>query len=358
MRKFLVALVPLVLASLVGTFVIVSESSTKVELSKGAQNAYSLLSDKCTRGNSAACEQMKIVDVALKLDFDGAIQMIKDRSDGDDFFAAECHQVAHIIGRIAYVELGIKPVVDTMPGICRAGIIHGAQEEWSDDRELDELVREARTLCASLEEIGGSALDTCTHGIGHSFEHELGDWVAAGQLCEENLEGWKGAACLSGAVMSYIDIETEAGRLADKDSLMRIYDKCDSFSEPGIVECSRSSGLAFMAGTGNDVAGSAKICTSGKSALIGDCMVGVGLQNGYVNAAAPQGAVASCMNLDDSIKDPCLAGAALWIATNLMDVPASKQICAARPEGQGEFCKLIMSQVEQQSKSMEQLENR
>jgi len=358
MRKFLVALVPLVLASLIGTFVVISESSTKVELSKGAKNAYSLLSDKCSRGNSAACEQLKIVEMAMKLDFDGAIKMIKDRSVGDNFFAAECHQVAHIIGRIAYGELGIKPVVDTMPGICRAGIIHGAQEEWSDDKDLDELIREARTLCASLEEIGGSALDTCTHGIGHSFEHELGDWVAAGQLCEENLEGWIGAACVSGAVMYYFVIESEAGRLADKENLMRIYDKCDSFSEPGIVECSRSSGLAFMAGTRNDVARSAEICTGGKSALIGDCMVGVGMQNGYVNAASPQGAVTTCMNLPGSIQDPCLAGSALWIATNLMDVQASREICATRTEGDEKFCKLIMSQVGQQSKSMEQLENR
>jgi hypothetical protein len=358
MRKFLAAIVPLALASLVGGYIVIGGNAEKVDLSKGAQRAYSLLSDKCARGNAAACDQMKIVEIALNLDFDGAIKMIKDRSEGDDFFAAECHQVAHIIGRIAYVELGIKPVVDTMPGICRAGIIHGAQEEWSDDKDLDVLVREARTLCASLEDIGGSALDTCTHGIGHSYEHELGDWVAAGKLCEETLEGWKGAACLSGAVMSYIDVETEAGRLADEGNLMNIYNKCDSFSPPGIIECSRSTGLAFMAGTGNNVSRSAEICKGGKSELVGDCMVGVGMQNGYVNAATPQGSVAACMTLPGSVQDPCLAGAALWIATNMMDVPASKQICATRPEGQGEFCKLIMSQVEAQSKSMELLENR
>ena len=352
------AIVPLALATLTGGYIIVGGNVEKVDLSKGAQKAYSQLSDKCTRGNQAACDQMKIVEIALNLDFDGAIKMIKDRSVGDDFFAAECHQVAHIIGRIAYVELGIKPVVDTMPGICRAGIIHGAQEEWSDDKELDVLVKEARTLCASLEEIGGSALDTCTHGIGHSYEHELGDWVAAGKLCEETLEGWKGAACLSGAVMSFIDIETETGRLADEENLMSIYNKCDSFTPPGIVECSRSTGLAFMAGTGNNVSQSADICNKGKSNLIGDCLVGVGMQNGYVNAATPQSSAAICMNLPGSSQDPCLAGAALWIATNMMDVEASKQICATSPKDQGKFCKLIMSQVEAQSKSMEQLENR
>ena len=358
MRKIIAAIITLMLATSVGGFVFLSGNTEKVDLSKGAIKAYTILSKKCASGNDAACEQLKIVEIALNLDFDGAIKKIKDLSESDDFFAAECHQVAHIIGRIAYVELGIKPVVDTMPGICRAGIIHGAQEEWSDDKQLDVLVRESRTLCKSLEEIGGSALDTCTHGIGHSFEHKLGDWVAAGKLCEDTLEGWKGAACLSGAVMSYIDIETEAGRLLDDKNLMNIYNKCDSFSPPGIVECSRSTGLAFMAATGNKVARSAEICEGGKTELIGDCMVGVGMQNGYVNAVTPQESAVICLTLPDSLQDPCLAGAALWIATNMMDLSASQKICATRPEGQGQYCKLIMSQVEAQSKSMEQLENR
>lgn len=360
MRKILVAVVPLLLASLIGAFVMFGGlSSSKVSLSKGAQNAYELLAAKCERGNTAACDQLKIVEVARGLEFTKAIAMIEKRSENDAFFAAECHQVAHIIGRIAYNEMGIHDVVDTMPGICRAGVIHGAQEEWSDAKSLDDLTREARTLCSSLEAIGGSALDTCTHGIGHSFEHELGDWVGAGRLCEQNLEGWKAAACLSGAIMSFIDIESEAGRLANDENMLKIFDQCDSFSPEGVVECARSAGLAIMNGKKNDLAASATLCMAGKTeALIGDCILGVGSENGYRNAATPENAATTCLTLPTVAQDPCLAGSALWIASNMMDVPAAEQICAARPGPLGRYCQEIMLQVQGVSESMRKLETR
>lgn len=330
----------------------------KVTLTAGAEHAYDLLADKCVRGNAASCEQLKIVDVARQLDFTAAIGMIKERSEGDDFFAGECHQVAHIIGRIAYAEFGIRRVVETMPGICRAGIIHGAQEEWSDDKSLGDMAEQARTLCDGLEQLGAAALVTCTHGIGHSFEHELGDWVTAAQLCEQHLSNWNAANCVSGAVMSFIDVETEAGRLRDDAALRSVYDRCDTFGPLGTLECARAAGLAIMAGKGYDVASSAQLCMAGKTALVEECMTGVGSENGYRNAADPMNAAKVCLTLPGSVQDPCLAGSAWWVSTNLMDADLAKRICAARPEGIGPACELIMSTADQQASSMRLLENR
>jgi hypothetical protein len=360
MRKILLAVVPLVVSVMVaGVFYAVSGGSSKVELTAGAQRAYDILAGKCARGNTAACDQLKIAEVARELEFDRAIEMIQQRMVGDAFFEAECHQVAHIIGRIAYRQIGISDVVDSMPGICRAGLIHGAQEEWADDKELNVLIAEARTLCNSLEKLGGAALDTCTHGIGHTFEHELQDWVAAAKLCEENLEGWKAAACLSGAIMSYVDFETENGRLRDDASLLGLFNRCDEFTEQGVVECARAAGLAMMRGKINDIPVSSSLCAQGERRdLAENCMVGVGMETGYLHAPNPPQAIVVCNALAADSVDPCLAGAALWIATNQMDVQAATTICSAQPEGRRKYCDIIMEQVQRQSDSMTQLEQR
>jgi hypothetical protein len=360
MRKVALAVIPLLASLLVATgFYVVSNGSSKVELTAGAQRAYDLLAGKCQRGNEAACEQLKITEVARGLEFDQAIAMIEQQMVGDAFFEAECHQVAHIIGRIAYTQMGIAKVVDTMPGICRAGLIHGAQEEWADDKELDILTEEARTLCNSLEELGGAALDTCTHGIGHTFEHELQDWVGAGKLCEQTLEGWKAAACLSGAVMSFVDIETENGRLRDNASLLQLFNRCDEFSEQGVVECSRAAGLAMMRGKVNDIPVSSQLCALGERPdMVSNCVLGVGMETGYLNATNPPKAIEDCMVLANDAQDPCLAGAALWIATNQMDTAAATAICDGRPAGRRQYCDTIMEQVQRQSDSMSRLEQR
>jgi hypothetical protein len=159
--------------------------------------------------------------------------------------------------------------------------------------------------------------------------------------------------------MSFVDIEAENNRLRDDESLMSLFNRCDEFSEQGVIECSRAAGLAMMRGMMNDIALSAELCARGERPdMVANCLVGVGSETGYLNAPNPSGAIRECLMLGEIESDPCLAGAALWIATNQMNVTTATTICDSRPQGRGEYCRSIMEMVQRQSDSMTKLEQR
>lgn len=348
-------------ASLIGAYGLSQGWTTGggVQVSQGAAKALSAIASACEDGNTTACQEMQAASVASQGDINEAVRMIEAASAQDPVYAAQCHQVAHYIGRLVYYQLGVSQALATMPGICRGGVLHGAQEEWSDDKSLEEIVNEAPDLCQDLVPLGSGAADTCHHGIGHVLEYEHGQWQPAAQTCVETLGNAGGGACLAGAVMSWVDKNNWDGTLGTPEQQATLLNDCLAFTGPGFYACGQSAGYAMMHAANWDAKAAGNGCALAREEkLAGECAVGLGLEVGYLAAGAPLESVESCNSLDqDNLHDPCLAGAALRVIQNVMDVDLATRICESQG-GIGPFCQRILDDAAQISGSMAQLEER
>lgn len=320
-------------------------------LSKDAVKAVALLGANCQDGVDEACEQLKIVERARTGDIAGAIDQLASKASESVRFEAECHQGAHIIGKLALHSLGINEVMTSLPGICRAGIIHGAQEEWATVSSLGEIIEGAPALCSGLDR--GHAYDTCVHGIGHTFLYELDDWVLASKLCAKTLPVRESYDCISGAVMSYSDIAQTEGELQDRTSLSDQLQKCLSLAGEGPGVCAHALGIAVFRGLGFDGVASFTVCgTTGNTLVAEKCNFGVGNEVAYRDAGDPARIQEICRQSD--LIDPCAAGAAFWTATNLHDLDSASSLCT--PHRDEPYCSRTLQEMQAASESLQNLE--
>jgi hypothetical protein len=343
MRRLFTIFIPFIFSGLLASSIAIIYTDNKTQ-SPGIDRALFQLSKKCNNDNLIACEQLIIVKKARSGDFVSAINELKTKSLDDLRFQAECHQGAHIIGKLAYHWSGIKKVIETMPGICRAGIIHGAQEEWSEQENINIIIDQSRTLCSNLENSEQVNL-TCIHGIGHSFQYSLGDLHKAGKLCEANFVPKVALECISGSVMSYTDLEQERGNLSDSESLARALAKCGLFSITGEQGCAQAFGVAILRGLAYESNTALEVCNTQKSHMAENCAIGVGNEAAYRWAGNLDDIIYNCTSSDLRIFDSCVAGAAYWTASNLYNKKLAILLCSSIPDGHRSRCDEILNKI-------------
>jgi len=120
-------------------------------------------------------------------------------AEGDGALLQQCHGAHHIIGEAAGAENEIVRIIETNPGTCGLGYIHGAVGAYLARQAADGSLRtDGAAACEKLR-TDEALYENCQHALGHehvrSGEREL---VAA---CGE---GRGSDSCLSGAYMEQI----------------------------------------------------------------------------------------------------------------------------------------------------------
>lgn len=123
-------------------------------------------------------------------------------ADSDGGSTVDCHQPAHIIGRVGFDIYG--PVVfKDGSALCHSGFYHGAMEGFIKQNGVDNLAADISALCRSFDTAFGDF--QCNHGVGHGvLAYESYDLPKALGLCQK-LESEHGrSACYGGAFMENI----------------------------------------------------------------------------------------------------------------------------------------------------------
>ncbi len=114
----------------------------------------------------------------------------------------DCHQPAHIIGRVAYEEFGMNAFSGGSPA-CHSGYYHGAMEGLLKARGVADLPATVSEAC-SLFDTDFSKF-SCLHGVGHGvLAYKNYDLPAALKLCRELSTGYDQTSCYGGIFMENI----------------------------------------------------------------------------------------------------------------------------------------------------------
>ncbi|MSR67669.1 hypothetical protein EXS65_02500 [Candidatus Peribacteria bacterium] len=114
----------------------------------------------------------------------------------------DCHQPAHIIGRVSYELLGMEAFTGGSPA-CHSGYYHGAMEGLLKVRGVSKLPETVSEAC-SLFDTDFSKF-SCLHGVGHGvLAYRNYDVPAALKLCKELSTGYDQTSCYGGVFMENI----------------------------------------------------------------------------------------------------------------------------------------------------------
>ena len=114
----------------------------------------------------------------------------------------DCHNAAHVAGRVAYEQFGPAAFVDATHD-CRSGALHGALEAMFAERGTSRIHEDIKSLCLA----SGNAWHewNCWHGVGHGLmawvSYEIGDALGVCDLLEESRGRFP---CYSGVFMENI----------------------------------------------------------------------------------------------------------------------------------------------------------
>lgn len=120
-------------------------------------------------------------------------------AEGDGALLQQCHGAHHIIGSAAGAENDIARIIETNPGTCGLGYIHGAIGSYLARQAAGGNLRTDGTAACDQLGTDEALYENCQHALGHEHVRSgEGDLVAA---CGA---GRGSDSCLSGAYMEQI----------------------------------------------------------------------------------------------------------------------------------------------------------
>ena len=237
----------------------------------------------------------------------------------------DCHQRAHIMGRIAYEYFGAFAF--SLSGHeCHSGGYHGATEAFFRDRGTATLKTDISIVC------GGSLNDffrhQCIHGIGHGLmawtSYEL---IDALDLCDLLDTTQDRESCYSGTFMENVvgGLSGSMGHFTDFLSDDPHF-PCNVLGEKYVAPCYFYQTSRMIQLFGGDFEKVAEACAEAPQASHTLCFQSMGRDVGGATRGNPEEAIQSCSYVQDpQNRLDCLAGAvqdSLWDAGGADDALA------------------------------------
>ena len=167
----------------------------------------------CTGANAQNfdCYQAYYTKLTTTVSIAAAFDDLKARYNTDDYARAQCHPIAHVIGRAASTMYS-TPGEAYLHGdsFCWSGYYHGVLEGIVGKIGLKNLPTQIDAICADIKAKGGYSFDyyNCVHGLGHGImaitNDELFDSL---DLCDKLTGSWEQLSCGSGVYMENIIVD-------------------------------------------------------------------------------------------------------------------------------------------------------
>jgi len=159
------------------------------------------------------CYEKYYGDIVAGQGVKAAFDDLKTRYETSAYIKAQCHPIAHVIGRAA---INKYPTVSAAYAqgdpFCWSGYYHGALEGVIAKMGRKNVPNQLNTICQDIEGKERYSFDyfNCVHGLGHGLmaftNTELPDSL---KLCD-NLEGsWEKRSCYGGVFMENVIVDNK-----------------------------------------------------------------------------------------------------------------------------------------------------
>lgn len=159
--------------------------------------------------------------------------LLKDSGDGAN---TDCHQPAHIIGRISYEIYGANSFKEGNAS-CHSGYYHGAMEAFLQEKGTDNITENVDTLCSLFDTNFGTF--ECLHGVGHGvMAYEDYDLPKSLKVCSRLQDPFSVNSCYGGVFMENIIVGSGGGTVPGHQTKWLSDDPhfpCNIFNDLGIV---------------------------------------------------------------------------------------------------------------------------
>jgi hypothetical protein len=142
-----------------------------------------------------------------------AFKDLRQIYDTDAYAKSQCHQLAHVIGRVAFEKYEtIQAAFPKGDTFCWSGYHHGVTEKAIAVLGADKVRTSANSVCAELGR-GPKQYSfehyNCVHGLGHGFLNleELNLFKAL-DTCDLLINDWERKSCYGGVYMENVMIES------------------------------------------------------------------------------------------------------------------------------------------------------
>lgn len=264
-------------------------------------------------------------------------------SDSEGGSKIDCHQEAHLAGRIAYSIEGIyafqKPSYS-----CHSGFIHGAMESFLQHKGVDNITLEVESLC------NGFPTDfskfECLHGIGHGFMAYLDyDIPDALKLCRSLSGDYSKRSCFGGVFMENIMVAQGKGALKGHETRWISPDPhfpCNGV-DPGYLvqfECYQMQTSRMLQLSDYSFEYISSQCQKAPENMAEVCFKSMGRDVAGQTLRDPEKIITSCKLAPQEYFKDCLAGALnviidFW-GENIIDQP--QKLCFALEKKDKNFC--------------------
>ena len=239
----------------------------------------------------------------------GPAATVRILSENESRVGVDCHQRAHVMGRLAYEQFGA--IAFSLSGHeCHSGGYHGATEAFFHDRGTSNLQSDIGVVCGAG--LNNFFRHQCVHGIGHGLmawtSYELLDAL---ELCDLLEAGSDQQSCFSGVFMENV-VGGLSGSMGHFSEFLSDdpHFPCNILDDRYVVPCYFFQSSRMIQVFGGDFERLAAACAEAPSAAHAVCFGSMGRDVGGVTRGDPEGAIRLCSHAEDPANRlDCLDGA-------------------------------------------------
>ncbi len=259
------------------------------------------------------CYEKYYADIVAGQSVKAAFDDLKARYDTNSYVKAQCHPLAHVIGRTA---VGKYPVVSAAYAqgdpFCWSGYYHGALEGVIAKMGRKEVPNQLNTICADIEGKERYSFDyfNCVHGLGHGLmaftNTELPDSL---KLCD-NLDGtWEKRSCYGGVFMENVIVDNKNHVTKYLRPQEPLY-PCNAIDDAYKMDCYLMQTSYMLKVTGNDFKKVFGLCATTGDAYRATCYQSLGRDASGQNSSDAVMTKTRCMlGADAEQRSNCVIGA-------------------------------------------------
>ena len=229
----------------------------------------------------------------------------------------DCHQQAHIIGRVAYAIYKANTFTQ-METACHSGFMHGAMEAFLQEKGTADIAHNVTDLCNTFTTTFSRF--ECLHGAGHGImAYEDYDLPATLSICKSLPNEWDQSSCYGGAFMENVMVSIGGGVKPEHETKWLSSDPqfpCDSVDPDFAVQqsCYLMQTSRMLDLTNQSFEKVATLCRSARADLISTCFQSYGRDAAGRMVRDPKATADICKQwAGDNIHD-CIRGALYSIA--------------------------------------------
>ena len=275
-----------------------------------------------------------------------AMMDLKARYAVDGFVKAECHQLAHVVGRSAAAKYpSVSEAYIRGDSACWSGYYHGVMEEFLANISGGTTTISAATLNSLCADIRKGPNDysfdyfNCVHGIGHGVmyirDNELFESL---DLCSLFDGTWERSSCAGGAFMENV-IADEKNHFAKYLKSDDLFYPCNASPEQFKRDCYLMQTSYMLKQTSVDFVKVFDLCSQVEAPYIDTCYQSLGRDASGWSSSNVESTRYSCLlGKDFRQQSNCVLGAVRDFISYYHSDVQGKAFCAALPDDLNDTC--------------------